>query len=75
MNRQEIEDEVSSIDPSRFESLHTRATVVAWLEHQNELPIDQECPYCEEPLSAADDGENCTVTCPCGKSESSFPGM
>lgn len=74
MNREEIEAEISSIDSSRFESLHARPAVIAWLEHRNDLLIDQTCPYCEELLSAADDGEACTVTCPCGKSESSFRG-
>ncbi len=73
MNREEIEAEISSIDPERFESLHARPAVIAWLEHQNQLAIDQTCPYCDESLSAADDGEVCVVTCPCSKSESSFP--
>lgn len=74
MNREEIEAEIGSIDPERFESLHAKPAVIAWLEHRNDLPIDQACPYCDEMLSAADDGEECTVTCPCGKSESNFPG-
>jgi hypothetical protein len=74
MNREEIEAEISSIDSSRFESLHARPAVTAWLEHRNGLPIDQTCPYCQELLSAADDGDVCTVNCLCGKSKSNFPG-
>jgi hypothetical protein len=75
MNREEIEAEVDSIASDRFENLHARPVVIAWLEYQNDLSIDQQCPYCAEDLAVTDHGETCTVSCPCGKSESVFHGL
>jgi hypothetical protein len=75
VNREEIEAEVDAIGDDRFVNPHARAAVIAWLEYQNDLPIDQQCPYCFEQLSVTDDGEACTVSCPCERSESVFRGV
>jgi hypothetical protein len=72
MNREEIEAEVDAIGSDRFLTPHARPSVIAWLEHQNDLAIDQQCPYCFEVLSVSDAEDACTVSCPCGKSESVF---
>jgi hypothetical protein len=75
MNREEIQAEVDAISLDRFETQHARHALIAWLEHQNDLAIDQQCPYCFELLSVADNGEASTVSCHCGKSESVFRGL
>jgi hypothetical protein len=75
MNREEIEAEIDLIAADRFETPHARPAVIAWLEHRNDIPIDQNCPYCLNLLSVTDDGEAWTVSCACGKSESVFRGL
>jgi len=72
VNREEIEAEIDAIGSDRFLTPHARPSLITWLEYLNDLEIDQQCPYCFEVLNVTDDGEACTVSCPCGKSESVY---
>jgi hypothetical protein len=54
---------------------HARPSFIAFLEHSNGLPIDQECPYCQGAIWVEDRERSWTVRCPCGRCTNSFRGL
>ncbi|GAB3357499.1 hypothetical protein GCM10027430_26860 [Lysobacter tyrosinilyticus] len=73
--REEIEAEVATLAEGKSLPPHARPSLTALLQHKNNLPIDQACPYCGQTLWVEDHGTAWTIKCPCGKSDNSWRGL
>lgn len=74
LTREEIEADATRLadeanDP-RF-----KPVLMALMEYQSSLPVDQFCLDCGESLEVTSCGAAWFVKCPCGKSTSDFRGL
>ena len=75
MTRDESEQEAENVLQGKSWRAHARPSFVAFLEHSNNLPLDQECPYCHGRIEIDDHGTAWTVRCPCGQCADTFRGL
>lgn len=73
-SREQIEIEATEM-AAELKRPHAKPVVMALMEHQSGLPVDQSCAVCGAALEVVDHGTAWTVKCPCGKSTSTFRGL
>jgi hypothetical protein len=73
-SRNEIEAEAEK-QAADLKEPRAKPIMMALMEYQNGLSVDQCCLICGGPLEIIDHGTIWTVKCPCGKSTSTFYGL
>jgi hypothetical protein len=75
LSRSEIDAEAAKILEGRNATPYHRAAVLAFLEHVNELPMDQICPDCNGIVSVEQVNTAWLVSCPCGRTKETLRGL